>query len=87
MNRNDLTRQLVEGQVVGGLKSIDGFGPIHEAIMLTYPRLSGHPLGSLVNFNVSVLKDGVRRFIMPRDTHQAAFNTEIPGKRPLADHA
>src|SRR5258706_12520388 len=57
-------------------KSVDGLGPIHEAIMLPYLRLSGHPLGLLINFNVSVLKDGVRRFIMPPDPKQPAFSTE-----------
>jgi GxxExxY protein len=46
------------------LKSVDGLAPIHEAIILTYLRLSGHRLGLLINFNVSVLKDGIRRFIL-----------------------
>lgn len=58
---------LVEGRVVVELKSVDGLGPIHEAIILTYLRLSGHSLGLLINFNVPVLKDGVRRFIMPHE--------------------
>jgi GxxExxY protein len=55
---------LVEGRVVVELKSVDGSGPIHEAIILTYLRMSGHKLGLLINFNVNVLKDGVRRFIL-----------------------
>ena len=55
---------LVEGRVVVELKSVEGLGPIHEAIILTYLRMSGHRLGLLINFNVSVLKDGVRRFIV-----------------------
>lgn len=55
---------LVEGQIVVELKSVEHLGPIHEAIMLTYLRLSGHRLGLLINFNVSVLKDGIRRFIV-----------------------
>ena len=55
---------LVEGRVVVELKSVEGLGPIHEAIILTYLRMSGHKLGLLINFNVSVLKDGVRRFIV-----------------------
>ena len=55
---------LVEGRVVVELKAVDGLGPIHEAIILTYLRMSGHKLGLLINFNVSVLKDGVRRFIL-----------------------
>ena len=55
---------LVEGRVVVELKSVEGLGPIHEAIILTYLRMSGHKLGLLINFNVSALKDGVRRFIV-----------------------
>ena len=55
---------LVEQRVVVELKSVDALGPIHEAIMLTYLRLSGHKLGLLINFNVSILKEGIRRFIM-----------------------
>jgi GxxExxY protein len=55
---------LVEGRIVVELKSVDGLAPIHEAIILTYLRLSGHHVGLLINFNVTVLKDGVRRFIV-----------------------
>jgi GxxExxY protein len=55
---------LVEQRVVVELKSVDALAPIHEAIMLTYFRLSGHTLDLLINFNVSILKDGIRRFIM-----------------------
>ena len=55
---------LVEKRIVAELKSVDALAPIHEAIMLIYLGLSGHKLGLLINFNVSVLKDGVRRFMM-----------------------
>jgi GxxExxY protein len=55
---------LVEDRVVVELKSIEGLAPIHEAIILTYLRLSGHKSGLLVNFNVTVLKGGLRRFIV-----------------------
>lgn len=55
---------LVEGKVVVELKSVEGLAPIHEAIILTYLRLSGHKIGLLINFNVTVLKDGLRRFIV-----------------------
>jgi len=54
---------VVEKKVVLELKSIDGFAPVHEAVMLTYLRLSGIRVGLLVNFNVKVLKDGIRRFV------------------------
>jgi GxxExxY protein len=56
---------LVEGRIVVELKSVDGLGPIHEAIILTYLKLSGHKLGLLINFNVPLLKDGIKRFVMP----------------------
>jgi GxxExxY protein len=55
---------LVEDRVVVELKSVEGLAPIHEAIILTYLRLSGQRIGLLINFNVTVLKDGVRRFIV-----------------------
>lgn len=55
---------LVEGRIVVELKSIGSLAPIHEAIILTYLRLSGHRIGLLINFNVAILKDGVRRFIV-----------------------
>src|SRR5258708_38641930 len=52
---------LVEGRVVVELKSIEGLAPIHEAVILTYLRLSGPRVGLLINFNGTVLKDGIRR--------------------------
>lgn len=55
---------LVEGRVVLELKAIDSLARIHEAIILTYLRLSGHHVGLLINFNVTALKDGVRRFVV-----------------------
>jgi GxxExxY protein len=55
---------LAEGRIVVELKSVDGLAPIHDAIILTYLRLSGHRPGLLINFNVSVLKNGIRRFIL-----------------------
>ncbi len=57
---------LVEGKIVVELKSIGGLGPVHDAIILTYLKLSGHKLGLLINFNVALLKDGIKRFIMPQ---------------------
>ena len=55
---------LVENRVVVELKSIESLAPIHEAILLTYLRLSGRRLGLLINFNVNVLRDGVKRYII-----------------------
>jgi GxxExxY protein len=54
---------VVEDKVVVELKCIEAFAPVHEAIMLTYLRLSGYPVGLLINFNVTILKDGIKRFV------------------------
>ncbi|MGB2624820.1 MAG: GxxExxY protein [Candidatus Acidiferrum sp.] len=50
-------------RVVVEIKSIDAIAPIHETVMLTYLRLSRSPIGLLINFNVPVLKDGIRRYV------------------------
>jgi GxxExxY protein len=52
---------VVENIVVVELKSVDSLHPIHEAQLLTYLRLGGWNVGLLLNFNVAVLKDGIRR--------------------------
>ncbi len=54
---------LVEGLIVVEVKSVDGLAPIHEAQVITYLKLSGCKLALLINFNVTLLKDGIRRFI------------------------
>ena len=54
---------LVEDKVIVELKSIEGLEPIHEAQMLTYLRLRNAWLGLIINFNVIMLKDGVRRLV------------------------
>jgi GxxExxY protein len=60
-NRIDL---LVESKIVVALKSVNGFAPIHEAIVLTYLRLSGHKLGLRIHIKVTTLKEGIGRFIL-----------------------
>ena len=46
------------------LKSVDQLQKIHEAQVLTYMKLSGVGVGLLINFNVDVLRKGVRRFVL-----------------------
>ena len=46
------------------LKSVDRLQPIHEAQMLTYLRLSRIRIGLLMNFNVPILKDGLKRIVL-----------------------
>ncbi|HUT32244.1 MAG TPA: GxxExxY protein [Planctomycetota bacterium] len=55
---------LVDGRVLVEMKAVDSLAPIHEAQLLTYLRLSGVRVGLLVNFNVTVLKDGIRRLVL-----------------------
>lgn len=55
---------LVGDSVVVELKSVDRFEPIHEAQMLCYLKLSRHHIGLLINFNVKLLKDGLRRLVL-----------------------
>jgi GxxExxY protein len=56
---------LVEDRVLVELKSVESLAPIHTAQMLTYLKLSKKPVGLLINFNVPVLKDGVKRVLNP----------------------
>jgi GxxExxY protein len=55
---------LVEGAVVVEIKAVEAIHAIHEAQLLTYLKLGGWKLGLLINFNVSVLKEGIRRRIL-----------------------
>jgi GxxExxY protein len=55
---------LVAGRIVVELKSVETLAPIHDAILLTYLRLSSCRVGLLINFNVPVLKDGIKRFVL-----------------------
>ena len=58
--RIDLT---VEGKLIVELKTVDALLPIHEAQLLTYLKLSGISAGLLINFNVPVLVQGVKRLV------------------------
>ena len=54
----------VAGTVVVEIKAVEAIQPIHEAQLLTYLKIGGWKLGLLINFNVPVLKDGIRRRIL-----------------------
>jgi GxxExxY protein len=55
---------LVEDKVIVELKSVEHLMSIHEAQLLTYLRLFNKQVGLLINFNVSMLKNGVRRCVL-----------------------
>ena len=54
---------VVGGLVILELKAVDQIEPIHEAQLLTYLKLSDLKLGILINFNVPLLKDGIKRIV------------------------
>ena len=54
---------VVEDELIMELKSVSVVSAIHQAQILTYLRLSGRSLGLLINFNVPILKEGIRRIV------------------------
>ncbi|MBK9390328.1 MAG: GxxExxY protein [Bacteroidetes bacterium] len=55
---------LVENKIVIEIKSIEALNDVHTAHILTYMKLGGFKLGLLINFNVFLLKDGIRRYVL-----------------------
>ena len=55
---------LVGNALIVELKSVKKIDPIHEAQILTYMKLSGTRTGLILNFNVSKLKDGMKRYVL-----------------------
>lgn len=54
---------VVEGLVILELKAVERIEPIHEAQLLTYLKLSDLRLGMLINFNVPILRNGIKRIV------------------------
>jgi GxxExxY protein len=57
---------LVENQAVVELKSVEKLLPVHEAQILTDLKLTQCPVGLLLNFNVSLMKEGIRRIVLSK---------------------
>ena len=57
---------LVEDSIIVELKAVEKLIPLHEAQLHTYLKLTGVPLGLLINFNTKSLKDGIKRIAMTR---------------------
>jgi GxxExxY protein len=55
---------LVHDAVVVEIKAVEALQPIHEAQLLTYLKLGGWKVGLLINFNVPILKNGIRRRVL-----------------------
>jgi GxxExxY protein len=55
---------IVAGKVVVEVKAVDALLPVHESQLLTYLKLTGCRVGLLINFNVPVLKNGIKRLAL-----------------------
>ena len=53
---------LIEDELIVELKAVEEIRGIHEAQLLTYMKLAGIKIGLLINFNVTKLKDGIKRY-------------------------
>jgi GxxExxY protein len=70
VNYNDVKMDLgfradviVDNKVIIEIKSIEALAPVHFKQLLTYLRLTNMKLGLLVNFNVALIKDGIKRVV------------------------
>ncbi len=55
---------LVGNALIVELKAVEKLAPIHSAQVLSYLKMTNHQLGLLINFNVPILKDGIKRIIL-----------------------
>jgi GxxExxY protein len=58
--RSDL---IVENKVIVEIKSVESIAPVHPKVLLTYLKLTGITVGLLINFNESVLRNGIKRIV------------------------
>jgi GxxExxY protein len=54
---------IVDGKVIIELKSVETILDVHKKQLLTYLKITGHKLGLLINFNTSLLKNGITRIV------------------------
>lgn len=58
---------LLEGRVIIEIKSVETMLPVHSKQLLTYLRLTGQPLGLLMNFGAATFREGIRRIVNKHD--------------------
>jgi GxxExxY protein len=56
---------VVDNAIVVEIKAVKALEPIHQAQVITYLKLTGCPVGLLINFNVPLLRNGIRRLSRP----------------------
>lgn len=55
---------LIEERIIVELKAVEKVLPLHEAQLMTYLKITGFRLGLLVNFNVPLIKQGIKRIVL-----------------------
>jgi GxxExxY protein len=55
---------LVGSSLIVELKAVENLAPIHSAQVLSYLKITRHPLALLINFNVPILKQGIKRIVL-----------------------
>ena len=55
---------LIDGNLIVELKSVEHLQQVHEAQLLTYMKLAGIKIGLLINFNVTQLRNGIKRYVL-----------------------
>lgn len=55
---------IIENQIIVELKCVERIAPVHEAQLLTYLKLTGNRLGYIINFNVPIIKQGIKRIAL-----------------------
>jgi GxxExxY protein len=63
LNKDYRIDLLIANEIVIEIKAVNTIIPVHEAQIISYLKLSGLNLGFLINFNVTLLKDGFRRYV------------------------
>jgi GxxExxY protein len=72
---------VVEQKIIVELKAVENLMPIHEAQLLTYLKLSRLTLGLLINFNVAMLKHGIKRIV---NNFQSSASRRLGGEFAIA---
>ena len=80
LNKDFRLDLVVDDNLILELKAVDEILNIHEAQLLTYMKLTNIPLGLLINFNASPLKQGIKRFIFTKASvkKENFINTPLP---------
>ncbi|MEM9348220.1 MAG: GxxExxY protein [Planctomycetota bacterium] len=69
---------LLDGKVVIELKAVEKLAPIHQAQVISYLKATDLQVGLLINFNVEVLRDGIKRVVLSQSNLPSSANSAPP---------